>query len=116
MAQEALGMVETRGLVAAIEAADAMVKAAEVTLIGTEITKESIDEVITSIDPGNIPTDALVEKIIATVAKYYGINAEDIKSKKKSRQAHPCGPWGVYQRGQVGAHEPMVQKRCVCRE
>ena len=36
MAQEALGMIETRGLVAAIEAADAMVKAAEVTLIGTE--------------------------------------------------------------------------------
>ncbi len=36
MAQEALGMIETRGLVAAIEAADAMVKAAQVTLIGTE--------------------------------------------------------------------------------
>lgn len=36
MAQEALGMVETRGLTAAIEAADAMVKAAEVTLVGTE--------------------------------------------------------------------------------
>ena len=34
MAMEALGMVETRGLVAAIEAADAMVKAANVTLIG----------------------------------------------------------------------------------
>ena len=34
MAQEALGMVETRGLTAAIEAADAMVKAANVTLIG----------------------------------------------------------------------------------
>lgn len=33
---EALGMVETRGLVAAIEAADAMVKAADVKLIGTE--------------------------------------------------------------------------------
>ena len=33
---EALGMVETRGLVAAIEAADAMVKAATVTLIGSE--------------------------------------------------------------------------------
>lgn len=33
---EALGMVETRGLVAAIEAADAMVKAANVALIGTE--------------------------------------------------------------------------------
>ncbi|MDO5038608.1 BMC domain-containing protein [Clostridium sp.] len=36
MKQEALGMIETRGLVAAIEAADAMVKAADVTLIGTE--------------------------------------------------------------------------------
>ena len=36
MAQEALGLVETRGLVAAIEAADAMLKAANVTLVGTE--------------------------------------------------------------------------------
>lgn len=36
MKQEALGMVETRGLVAAIEAADAMVKAADVVLMGTE--------------------------------------------------------------------------------
>ena len=36
MAQQALGMVETRGLTAAIEAADAMTKAAEVTLVGTE--------------------------------------------------------------------------------
>ena len=36
MAMEALGMIETRGLTAAIEAADAMIKAAEVTLIGTE--------------------------------------------------------------------------------
>lgn len=36
MAQEALGMIETRGLVAAIEASDAMVKSADVTLVGTE--------------------------------------------------------------------------------
>ena len=33
---EALGMIETRGLTASIEAADAMVKAANVVLIGTE--------------------------------------------------------------------------------
>jgi microcompartment protein CcmL/EutN len=33
---EALGMIETRGLVAMIEAADAMVKAANVTLVGYE--------------------------------------------------------------------------------
>lgn len=36
MAKEALGMIETRGLTAAIEAADAMSKAAEVSLVGTE--------------------------------------------------------------------------------
>jgi len=34
MANEALGMIETRGLVGSIEAADAMVKAANVVLIG----------------------------------------------------------------------------------
>ena len=36
MADRALGMVETRGLVASIEAADAMVKAANVQLLGKE--------------------------------------------------------------------------------
>ena len=36
MQQIALGMIETKGLVAAIEAADAMVKAAKVTLLGRE--------------------------------------------------------------------------------
>ncbi len=36
MSLDALGMIETRGLVGAIEAADAMVKAARVTLIGKE--------------------------------------------------------------------------------
>ena len=36
MEKQALGLVETMGLVGAIEAADAMVKAANVTLIGKE--------------------------------------------------------------------------------
>lgn len=36
--ERALGLVETKGLVGAIEAADAMVKAANVKLIGTETT------------------------------------------------------------------------------
>ncbi len=36
MSQIALGMIETKGLVGSIEAADAMVKAAKVTLIGKE--------------------------------------------------------------------------------
>jgi microcompartment protein CcmL/EutN len=36
MAQEALGLVETRGLIGSVEAADAMVKAANVVLVGKE--------------------------------------------------------------------------------
>jgi ethanolamine utilization protein EutM len=36
VAQEALGLVETKGLIGSIEAADAMVKAANVLLIGKE--------------------------------------------------------------------------------
>ena len=34
--QEALGMVETKGFVGAVEAADAMVKSANVHLVGSE--------------------------------------------------------------------------------
>ncbi len=36
MEKQALGMVETKGLVGAVEAADAMVKAANVSLLGKE--------------------------------------------------------------------------------
>ena len=54
MAQEALGMVETRGLVAAIEAADAMVKAAEVELIGTEKIGSGLVSVIVRGDVGAV--------------------------------------------------------------
>jgi ethanolamine utilization protein EutM len=36
MSMEALGMVETKGLIGSVEAADAMVKAANVVLIGKE--------------------------------------------------------------------------------
>ncbi len=39
---KALGLVETRGLVAAIEAADAMVKTSNVTLIGKEVTNPAL--------------------------------------------------------------------------
>jgi ethanolamine utilization protein EutM len=36
MSQDALGLIETKGLIGSIEAADAMVKAANVTLLGKE--------------------------------------------------------------------------------
>ena len=54
MSNEALGMVETRGLVAAIEAADAMVKAAEVVLIGTEKIGSGLVSVMVRGDVGAV--------------------------------------------------------------
>ena len=51
---EALGMIETRGLVAAIEAADAMVKAANVTLIGSEKIGSGLVSVMVRGDVGAV--------------------------------------------------------------
>ncbi len=54
MSKEALGMIETRGLTAAIEAADAMVKAAEVVLIGTEKIGSGLVSVMVRGDVGAV--------------------------------------------------------------
>lgn len=60
MTQEALGMVETKGLVGAIEAADAMVKAANVTLVGYEKIGSALITVMVRGDVGAVKaaTDA----------------------------------------------------------
>ena len=56
----ALGMIETRGLVGAVEAADAMVKAANVTLIGKEQVGGGLATVMVRGDVGAVKaaTDA----------------------------------------------------------
>ena len=54
MAQEVLGMIETRGLTAAVEAADTMVKAAEVVLIGTEKIGSGLVSVMVRGDVGAV--------------------------------------------------------------
>ena len=54
MTLQALGMVETRGLVASIEAADAMVKAANVELIGTEKIGSGLVSVMVRGDVGAV--------------------------------------------------------------
>ncbi len=62
MSQEALGLIETKGLVGAVEAADAMVKAANVKLIGqkmsgaglvTVMVRGDVGAVKASVDAGN---------------------------------------------------------------
>ena len=71
---EALGMVETRGLVAAIEAADAMVKAANVVLIGSEkigsglvsvMVRGDVGAVKAAVEAGSAAANSLGE-VIAT--------------------------------------------------
>jgi ethanolamine utilization protein EutM len=61
MAGEAIGMIETKGLVGSIEAADAMVKAANVSLMGEErigggfvtvIVKGDVGAVKAAVDAG----------------------------------------------------------------
>jgi len=54
MSLEALGMIETRGLVAAIEAADAMLKAANVELVGTEKIGSGLVSVMVRGDVGAV--------------------------------------------------------------
>ena len=60
MQQEALGMVETKGLVGAIEAADAMVKSANVSLVGYEKIGSGLVTVMVRGDVGAVKaaTDA----------------------------------------------------------
>jgi len=68
--QKALGMVETKGLVGSIEAADAMVKAANVTLIGkvqiggglvTVMVKGDVGAVKAATDAGGAAADRVGE-------------------------------------------------------
>ena len=55
-----------------------------VSLAKGTISKEKIDEIISIIDPGNIPTSVMVERIIAAVAEEYDVTTADIMSKKKT--------------------------------
>jgi len=60
MAKEALGMIETRGYVGAVEAADAMVKAAQVELVGKQQVGGGLVTVLVRGDVGAVKaaTDA----------------------------------------------------------
>ena len=66
-ALQALGMIETKGLVASVEAADAMVKAANVTLIGKEHVGGGLVTVMVRGDVGAVK--AAVEAGAANAAK-----------------------------------------------
>ena len=63
MSSDALGLIETRGLIGSIEAADAMVKAANVVLVGKEQVGGGLVTVMVRGDVGAVKaaTDAGAE-------------------------------------------------------
>ncbi len=72
MRNEALGMIETKGLVGAIEAADAMTKSANVTLVGYEkigsglvtvMVRGDVGAVKAAVDAGSVAADKVGELI-----------------------------------------------------
>ena len=75
MEKQALGMVETKGLVGAIEAADAMVKAANVTLVGKEKIGSGLVTVMVRGDVGAVKASVDAGAAAAKrVGELYGVH------------------------------------------
>jgi ethanolamine utilization protein EutM len=93
---EALGMIETRGLVALIEAADAMVKAAKVTLVGwqkvgsgyvTVLVRGDVAAVRAATDAGAAAARRVGELISVHVIPRPHASLEDVLPIGKSQPA-----------------------------
>lgn len=67
MKNQALGMIETKGLIAAVEATDAMLKAADVTFVGTEKIGSGLVTVMVRGDVGAVK--AAIEAGVAVASK-----------------------------------------------
>ncbi|WP_018590481.1 BMC domain-containing protein [Terrisporobacter glycolicus] len=90
MSNEALGMVETKGLVGAIEAADAMTKAANVNLIGYEkigsglvtvMVRGDVGAVKASVDAGTAAASAIGQVVSTHVIPRPHTDVEKILPK-----------------------------------
>ena len=101
MDTNALGMIETKGLVAAIEAADAMVKSANVQLIGKEQVGGGLVTVMVRGDVGAVKaaTDAgaaAAEKVgelisVHVIARpHAGSGSKFSRRRRPGRSASPC--------------------------
>ena len=99
---EALGMVETKGLVAMIEAADAMVKAAKVTLVGwekigagyvTAIVRGDVAAVKAATDAGAAAARRVGELVSVHVIPRPHANLEDVLPiGKANAETRKCAP------------------------
>ena len=87
MAATAIGMIETRGLTASIEAADAMLKAADVEMVGTEKIGSGLVTVIVTGEVGAVK--AATEAGEAAASRI----GELVSRKSSSNKKSPCSFW-----------------------
>ena len=99
MEKQALGLIETKGLVGAIEAADAMVKAANVTLIGKEnigsglvtvMVRGDVGAVKASVEAGSAAAKRVGELVSAHVIPRPHDEVEDILPKQGAAAEKPA--------------------------
>ena len=95
---EALGMVETRGLVGAIEAADAMVKSANVVLVGkdqigaglvTVMVRGDVGAVKAAVEAGSAAAGRVGELVSTHVIPRPHNDVERILPKKAVKKQEP---------------------------
>jgi ethanolamine utilization protein EutM len=112
---EALGMVETKGLVAMIEAADAMVKAAKVTLVGwekigagyvTAIVRGDVAAVKAATDPAR----RCGSRVGGAPGRRAGVGPRDPAPAREPR-GHPADRQGVGQRQVIGRPRLNVRQQ-----
>lgn len=60
------------------------------------VTKEKIEDIISIVDPGNIPTSVMVDRILNAVSAHYGVRVEDLKSKKRNAEIANARHVAVY--------------------
>ncbi len=94
--REALGLIETRGFVAMVEASDAMVKAAKVTLVGyekigggyvTAIVRGDVAAVKAATDAGGAAASKVGELVSVHVIPRPHSNLEDVLPIGKMQKA-----------------------------
>ncbi|WP_312469456.1 BMC domain-containing protein [Neobacillus sp.] len=100
----ALGMIETRGLIGSIEAADAMLKAADVTLVKQEkvdaalvtvLVQGDVSAVQAAIEVGKIAAARVGELVSAHVIPHPDESINEVLLKKENQIKGPSSKKGI---------------------
>ncbi|MFQ5649613.1 MAG: BMC domain-containing protein [bacterium] len=122
MDDKALGLIETKGLVGAIEAADAMVKAANVKLVGAETTiaalitvkvQGEVAAVRSAVDAGAAAAEKIGELVSCHVIPRPHESIEAMVYEEVTLSAHPPGSPKSFEHI---AQLPVRQLRRLARE